>query len=54
MDLIYKKEHALKFLGEKLNTKEDYLKRKLEKFEKETVLKGAKVHSEKTDINHSS
>ena len=53
MDLISKQEHALKFLSEKLNTEIDYLKRKLEKFEKETLLKGAKVNSEKTDKNHS-
>ena len=38
MDLIYKQDHALKFLTEKLNTEIEYLKRKLEKFENLTLL----------------
>ena len=56
MDLISKQEYALKFLSEKLNSEIENLKRKLEKFEKETLLKGAKVNSGKkdTDKNHPS
>ena len=55
MDLIAKQETSLKLISEQFNSEIENIKRKLEKFEKETVVKGAEVNLEEKDKgnNHS-
>ena len=55
MALISKQETSLKLISEQFNSEIENIKRKLEKLEKETFVKGAEVNLEEKDKgnNHS-